>query len=260
MQLLQSIFNNLYFQMINTLFGIIGIIIFTKYLIRKNNKQLCFFLKPTKLFSNIDIKEIKNTYMNIPINSITETEMIIWNKGKDILQGNDFVKKIEFWGESDCKLLDINFVTKKLEDNIFNYSLVDNHLIIDFDYLKIKQGIKLRIIHTGDIKDLNYKIESNSVKSSIEKSNYTADFISKKSNYNLLPIIYLVITIILTIIPVKTLFDIIKYLISGKNIKEISTTISSFISMLLSFSFIFYPKSISSIRKEFRINVPKEIR
>ena len=46
----------------------------------------------------------------------------------------------------------------------------------------------------------------------------------------------------------------------GKNWSEISSSVTSFLSLLINFTLIFYPKSISSIRKEFRLNIPKKLR
>lgn len=228
----------------------------------KKKKRLGLFLKPTKIFLDMDLPEVRNTYNGESISTLFETEFVLWNKGKKIIQESDFAAAIEIYGKDEnLEILDVNYISSNCDENNFRYELNEkNHLIMHFDYLTKNQGIKLEILHTGDIKNLEYKIDSDSVKYSIEKSNYTANIITKKQEYNLLPILYLLMTVLLTSIPVNSLYRIIKNVISGKNWSEIYSSVTSFLSLLINFALIFYPKSISSIRKEFRLNIPKKLR
>ena len=228
----------------------------------KKKKRLGLFIKPTKIFLDMNLPEVRNTYNGESISTLFETEFVLWNKGKKIIQESDFAAAIEIYGKDEnLKILDVNYISSNCNENNFRYELNEkNHLIIHFDYLTKNQGIKLKILHTGDIKNLEYKIDSDSVKYSIEKSNYTANIITKKQEYNLLPILYLLMTVLLTSIPVNSLYRIIKNVMAGKNWSEISSSVTSFLSLLINFTLIFYPKSISSIRKEFRLNIPKKLR
>ena len=66
--------------------------------------------------------------------------------------------------------------------------------------------------------------------------------------------------VLLTTIPVNSFYRIIKSVMTGENWSEIASSITSFLSLLINFALVFYPKSISSIRKEFRLNIPKKLR
>lgn len=261
MEFINQLLKNPFFQIANTIFGFIGLTILIIMFIKKK-KRLGLFLKPTKIFLDMDLPEVRNTYNGESISTLFETEFVLWNKGKKIIQESDFAAAIEIYGKDEnLEILDVNYISSNCDENNFRYELNEkNHLIMHFDYLTKNQGIKLEILHTGDIKNLEYKIDSDSVKYSIEKSNYTANIITKKQEYNLLPILYLLMTVLLTSIPVNSLYRIIKNVISGKNWSEIYSSVTSFLSLLINFALIFYPKSISSIRKEFRLNIPKKLR
>lgn len=260
-EFIQQLLKNPFFQIINTIFGFIGLIILL-YKCFGKKKKLGLFFKPTKIFLDVNLPEVKNTYNQEVITSLFETEFILWNKGKKIIEKSDFVTEFEIYGQNDkLKILDVNYISSNCDEDNIKYNLNEkNHLIIHFDYLKQNQGMKFKILHTGDIKNIEYKINSDSVKYSIEKSNYTANIFTKKQEYNLLPLLYLVITVILTTIPINSFYRIIKDVMEGKDWTEISSSITSILSLLINFSLVFYPKCISSIRKEFRFNIPKKLR
>lgn len=261
MEVIQQLLKNPIFQIINSFIGCIGLIIIL-YKCFEKKKKLGLFFKPTKIFLDVNLPEVNSTYKGESISNLFETEFILWNKGKKIIQQSDFVTEIEIYGQDDkLKILDVNFISSNCDEESIKYNLNEkNHLIIHFNYLKQKQGMKFQILHTGDIKNLEYKIDSDSVKYNLEKCNYTANIITKKQEYNLLPLLYLVMTVILTTIPINSFYRIIKDVMEGKDWTEISSSITSFLSLLINFSLVFYPKCISSIRKEFRFNIPKKLR
>lgn len=261
MEFINQLLKNPFFQIANTIFGFIGLTILIIMFIKKK-KRLGLFIKPTKIFLDMNLPEVRNTYNGESISTLFETEFVLWNKGKKIIQESDFAAAIEIYGKDEnLKILDVNYISSNCDKNNFRYELNEkNHLIIHFDYLTKNQGIKLEILHTGDIKNFEYKINSDSVKYNIEKSNYTANIITKKQEYNLLPILYLIMTVLLTTIPVNSFYRIIKSVMAGENWSEIASSITSFLSLLINFALVFYPKSISSIRKEFRLNIPKKLR
>ena len=261
MEFINQLLKNPFFQIANTIFGFIGLTILIIMFIKKK-KRLGLFLKPTKIFSDMDLPEVRNTYNGESISTLFETEFVLWNKGKKIIQESDFAAAIEIYGKDEnLKILDVNYISSNCDENNFRYELNEkNHLIIHFDYLTKNQGIKLEILHTGDIKNLEYKIDSDTVKYYVNKSDYTANIKTKKNEYNILPILYLGMTVLFTTIPVSSFYRIIKNIISGKDLSEIVNSITSFLSLFIYFALIFYPKSISNIRKEFRFNIPKKLR
>ena len=155
MEFINQLLKNPFFQIANTIFGFIGLTILIIMFIKKK-KRLGLFIKPTKIFLDMNLPEVRNTYNGESISTLFETEFVLWNKGKKIIQESDFAAAIEIYGKDEnLKILDVNYISSNCDENNFRYELNEkNHLIIHFDYLTKNQGIKLEILHTGDIKSI----------------------------------------------------------------------------------------------------------
>lgn len=143
---------------IGVLFSILGIIV-SIYLFYagKKYRQLAYTCETLNVsFINNSIGNIKinPTYNEKEINNLSITDLIIWSKGRKVINSYDVAPKfpLTIHMPSDTEILEYQIIYQNEFANNFNLSLINDNasLIINFDYLSRKNGIALRIIHTNN--------------------------------------------------------------------------------------------------------------
>lgn len=144
-------------NLIGFLISALGIVVsIYLYLIAQKYRQIAYTLQCT----DISLKNILNTNESVfpyKEQSFSVTDMIIWCKGRVLIDNNDFAPscplKISISGEN--KILNYQITTINEPANNFWLSATDNDITIGFDYLNHKNGIALRVIHTGSRQNIS---------------------------------------------------------------------------------------------------------
>lgn len=155
------IFNNLkenpYLWIITTLLGLIAAIIsIYTWFDRKKKKEISYYKNSYKI---IDIGQVltsslKLLYKEKEIKDLVITKYAIWNSGDEVLNSSDIVvsKPLQInIDNEDAKILDAKIIQRTDECNNFLIEEQEEKYIkIKFDYIDLKDGIVIQIIHTGE--------------------------------------------------------------------------------------------------------------
>lgn len=198
---------------------------------------------------NHDIDGLKIYYRNDSINTLTKTDIVLWNSGNTVINRDDLAEKdpLRIKIESNDKIYDygINRVSKKACDFSLMPSEDKHSLALTFDFMGPKDGINIYILRNslkrinlfGTIKGtqggIRPKFSDKVIKKSIEK---------KFTNF-----ILFVFIVVLT-----GLFGLIFTIV----LFEKSDVLSKIFWGFLFFSFLFCCIAYKSMSK----NVPKNLR
>jgi len=104
------------------------------------------------------IPELELKYKGTEIQELVVTKYAIWNSGNMMLHESDIVeeKSLQIVGdEKTSHILDAKIIQCSDEDNKFNIEKsVDGNVKLSFDYVNVKDGIVVQIVHTGEAKDI----------------------------------------------------------------------------------------------------------
>ncbi len=97
------------------------------------------------------IEGLSINYKKRPIKTLTGSRISIWNAGKETIKRSDIAsgEKIRIELEKGLEFLNIEEFKVTNEANKCNVELVDNTILIDFEYLDYQEGLALEVFHTG---------------------------------------------------------------------------------------------------------------
>ncbi|MCM1048682.1 MAG: hypothetical protein NC433_09665 [Clostridiales bacterium] len=152
------IFQNQQF-IINCLLSILGIIFTIYFSIKRKYRQLAYTYNTIHITStNADNNFIKKlSYNEHPINNIYYTDLIIWCKGKIVINDSDVAPKspLNINIPDNMNILDYHIIAQNELANNIKLQTNDNCIKVTFDYLSYKNGVAIRIIHSGNSKNMS---------------------------------------------------------------------------------------------------------
>lgn len=91
------------------------------------------------------------------IQDLSSSIFYIWNSGNDVIRDNDIVKARPLGIKSKREnILDIQILKQSDISNAFTINTISQtNTIILFDYINSNEGVKIQILHTGQIDDLS---------------------------------------------------------------------------------------------------------
>jgi hypothetical protein len=155
-----EIFNQGWFESIIGLLGfIVGVIGLILYLNSRTSSI------PTCQFESLHLlgkkeqelpPEVEIFYKKKEVQRLTLTKVYFWNAGKKMMSGDQVVEedplRCEFRFDPPDEILKAHVATSTNRVNKVTVSEADNQnniLLIDFDYLNSKDGVRIDILHTG---------------------------------------------------------------------------------------------------------------
>ncbi len=150
---IETITNNPWFLFIT---GVITILAYIWGIRNKKVKRPKVLTKSINILTNnVDkIEGLKISYLDEEIPNVTITKVIIWNEGKETIDGSDIAPKdpLVIKALNDVRILNHNIIYVKNESNAIRLTKTINNkeLKIDFDYLDYEEGVIIQILHTGD--------------------------------------------------------------------------------------------------------------
>lgn len=144
---------------ISCLFSVLGILFTVYFSIRRKYKQIAYTYNTTNI---IPINKKTNftdklLYNEQPLNELSYTDLIIWCKGRSVINDFDVAPKSPLTVNipEGIKILDYQIIAQNEPINNIKLLTDNNCIKISFDYLSYKNGIALRIIHYGNSKDFS---------------------------------------------------------------------------------------------------------
>lgn len=145
--------------MISCFLSILGIIIGAIFSIKRKYRQLTYTYNTIHITStNSDNKFIeKLSYNGQHLNNISYTDLIIWCKGKIVINNSDIapMSPLQINIPDDMNILDYQIIAQNEPTNNINLLENGNCIQISFDYLSYKNGVAIRIIHDGNSKNIS---------------------------------------------------------------------------------------------------------
>lgn len=149
---------------IGVLFSILGILVsIYLYYIGKKYRQFAYTCQTLDVsFSDSPIDNIKFNpiYKGKELDNLSITDLIIWSKGKSIINQSDIAPKLPLsvYMPTGSEILEYQVMYENETTNNFSLSVNEerNQIIIKFDYVAYKNGLALRVIHTGDCSEQVY--------------------------------------------------------------------------------------------------------
>jgi hypothetical protein len=106
------------------------------------------------------VPELSISYKGQPMENMAMTQYAIWNSGTEVLNWTDIAEAspLRIVCNDNVKILDLRIISQSEKSNGFMIEDKDGHSVeIHFDYARAKDGIVLRIIHTG--RDIDIRVE-----------------------------------------------------------------------------------------------------
>jgi len=140
---------------VSILFGVLVGYFF--YVLQRSRSRLNYQTSNLQIIGNISLKlpsEFEVTVAGVRIESLQKSQIVIWNGGTNTINGTDIVVedylKIVFG--SSTKIFSVNVTALSRTVNKFTAekdSLVNNEVILKFDFLDPKDGVIVEILHTN---------------------------------------------------------------------------------------------------------------
>lgn len=167
MDIWQTLWDWLSIPSISSLIGILGIlfglasIIFTRKISRISSH-----LEFKSLIGGFNSKlpqSISITYDDFPVEKVSSSVFIIWNSGNKVIDGSSLntIDPLRVEAHDGIKILRHNIQkTNNPTSNIKVYEnpTVSNSLLIGFDFLEKKNGLRVEVLHTGNKKAFSLKV------------------------------------------------------------------------------------------------------
>lgn len=149
--------------MLGTIVGILfGILVgYFFYVLQRSRSRLNYQTSNLQIIGNISLKlpnEFEVTVAGVRIDSLQKSQIVIWNGGTTTINGADIVAedylKIVFG--SSTRIFSVNVTALSRKVNKFTAekdSLLDNEVILNFDFLDRKDGVIIEVLHTDSEKE-----------------------------------------------------------------------------------------------------------
>ena len=99
-------------------------------------------------------------YREKEVNELSTTYYTIWNGGNETIQKEDVVASRPLTIRAvEGAILDAQIINKSEESCMCSLDTSDDSILVQFDYFDPTDGVVLRIIHSGDVSDLDGKIK-----------------------------------------------------------------------------------------------------
>ena len=181
-----DIFQNQEFT-ISCLLGILGILFTVYFSVKRKYRQFAYTCNTTKItFINSDSNFTeKLSYNGQPLNELSYTDLIVWCKGKDVINSSDVapISPLSINIPNDMNILDYHIITQNEPANNIKLLPGNNCIKISFDYLSYKNGVSIRIIHDGNSKDMSVTCKLKEGKKTLfvcKRKGYLYKFLNKK--------------------------------------------------------------------------------
>lgn len=104
-------------------------------------------------------------YREKEVNELSTTYYTIWNGGNETIQKEDVVSSRPLTIRAvEGAILDAQIINASDESCMCNLETADDSIVIRFDYFDPTDGVVLRIIHSGEVSDLDGKIKGSIIK------------------------------------------------------------------------------------------------
>ncbi|MEM7756867.1 MAG: hypothetical protein AAF298_01865 [Cyanobacteria bacterium P01_A01_bin.40] len=104
-------------------------------------------------------KKLKITYDNTIISNLTVTRILFINRGNEVINSNDIAPKeplrIVFISNPDIFEFKILYIKQKA--NNISFTLYNNQIYLNFDYLSYNEGCILQVVHSSDSDKIHIK-------------------------------------------------------------------------------------------------------
>ena len=143
---------------VGILFSALGILVsIYLYYIGKKYRQIaytCQTLDVSFLDNSISNIKLNPTYKEKELDNLSITDLIIWSKGKTVINSSDIAPKspLSVYMPNGSEILECQIMYENESTNNFDLSVNEEHnqIILKFDYISYKNGLALRVIHTGN--------------------------------------------------------------------------------------------------------------
>jgi len=127
----------------------------TLYIKSKKEKELVFSAKSFELIQN-SISSINNLtikYGEHDVEALTVTRLSFWNDGKATIDTDDIVSsdKLRIELAKDIKIYTARIEMTAKESNSITLCIIDNKIIINFDFLDYGDGAIINFYHSGSM-------------------------------------------------------------------------------------------------------------
>lgn len=107
-------------------------------------------------------KKINITYAGVPVEKVSSSVFIIWNSGNKVINGEALktIDPLRIEASHGVDILRSNIQRTNNKTNNIQIKPDQNNksnLLISFDYLEKKNGVRIEILHTGDSDSLQVK-------------------------------------------------------------------------------------------------------
>lgn len=217
--------------------------------------------------------KIKLFYGEEEIKNVAVTKFAFWNSGNVVLTRNDVVenKELTITCGENAKILEVQIIATNEETNKFEVTLIDEkHAIVTFDYIDVKEGTVVQVIHTGkDDFEITCKIKGGKPLKSIEPQEFTLigrilkrilpkkfEIILAGSQLVLIALLFIGMFLSLFFEPVRKFMFDIGFFTNETSSIESSTSIMIILVLIAIMLYTFSRMFI----KEFKIGVPNNLR
>lgn len=259
-KILTAILSNIYVSAFLALCTIIGIPLTLLISHRdKKKKILSISVRTIELVKINTIKNLKTIYKDKEINNLFKTEFIFWNNGNTCLRKEDMAEPIHIEFDDESSILSTNIVSFIDKTNKISIKKTkENKCNLGFEYLKKNQGGKIEIYHTGKDSSIKTKIIMKEGSSVVERSEFNADIKTKKGT-NLEPVFGLIFILIFSFIPIMMIVQLIDNYLKNIPTEKFTLCIIAITMMFFGIIVLLF-NTIPTIKNEFKIGIPKELK
>jgi hypothetical protein len=126
------------------------------YFYRKSlrEKRLTYGALTHRIVAGVTSPKLSITYDGVPVKSLSESTMYIWNKGRLHIDGadNQTIDKLRIVPSSDQVILYDSTILRQ-SDKVNNFRIDHDHagnqIALEFDYMNYRHGVAISVLHSG---------------------------------------------------------------------------------------------------------------
>lgn len=166
MEILLSIWDLLSIPSIGSLIGIVGVLFaIVSILLTRSVSKISSHLEYKNLigaFHSALPQNINITYDNQPVEKVSSSVFVIWNSGNKVINGDSLktIDPLRIEACDDVRILRYNIQRVNNKTNniqIYAEPRFKKKLLISFDFLEKKDGLRIEVLHTGSRESLAVK-------------------------------------------------------------------------------------------------------